>query len=88
MSNLPWGRRAPTAGATADLRNLHAALGALCRRRLPGWGLALLVADRAMARQVSPALASELSMEVGGVRTWLMTRKAGDAPARRLGGQK
>lgn len=77
VSNLPWGlRSAAAAGAATDLRNIYSSLGRVCRTRLPGWGLALLVADRALARQVSPALRSELSLEVGGVRAWLMTRAA------------
>ena len=83
VSNLPWGLRSAAAGgargaggASADLRNLYSSLGRACRTRLPGWGLALLVADRALARQVSPALRSELSLEVGGLRAWLMTRAA------------
>ena len=58
------------------LRAGKRSLGRACRTRLPGWGLALLVADRALARQVSPALRSELSLEVGGLRAWLMTRAA------------
>ena len=73
VSNLPWGIRSWSKG---DLRNLHAALGNVCRRRLPGWGLAVLVADQAMARQVVPGrgMASSLSLEVSGVRAWLMTQ--------------
>ena len=72
VSNMPWGIRSWSKG---DLRNLHAALGNVCRRRLPGWGLAVLVADQAMARQVVPGrgMVSSLSLEVGGVRAWLMT---------------
>ena len=73
VSNLPWGIRSWSKG---DLRNLHAALGNVCRRRLPGWGLAVLVADQAMARQVVPGrgMVSALSLEVSGVRAWLMTQ--------------
>ena len=73
VSNLPWGIRSWSKG---DLRNLHAALGNTARRRLPGWGLALLVADQAMARQVVPGrgMTSSLSLEVSGVRAWLMTQ--------------
>lgn len=83
VSNLPWGLRSAAAGgASTDLRNLYASLGRACRAKLPGWGLALLVADRAMARHVSPALRSELSLEVGGVRAWLMTRASWRANTR------
>ena len=73
VSNLPWGIRSWSKG---DLRNLHAALGNVCRRRLPGWGLAVLVADQAMARQLVPGrgMVSSLSLEVSGVRAWLMTQ--------------
>ena len=73
VSNLPWGIRSRSKG---DLRNLHAALGNVCRRRLPGWGLAVLVADQAMARQLVPGqgMVSSLSLEVSGVRAWLMTQ--------------
>ena len=74
VSNLPWGLRSRSSG---DLRNLYAALGNVCRSRLPGWGLAVLVADMAMARQIRPRMASSLSLEVSGVRAWLMTTTKG-----------
>jgi len=72
-TNLPWGLRSAEGAGRADLRNLYSAVGNVARRSLPRWGVAVLVANRALARNVAPKMKSALSMEVSGVKSWLMT---------------
>lgn len=61
-TNPPWGRRV----GDGDLRNLYATLGRVGGQRCAGWGIGVLVADRALARQVRPGLTERLRLEVGG----------------------
>lgn len=61
-TNPPWGRRV----GDGDLRNLYATLGRVAAERCAGWGIGVLVADRALARQVRPGLTERLHLEVGG----------------------
>ncbi len=73
-TNPPWGGRLSAGG---DLRNLYATLGRVAGLQLPGWSIGLLVADRALARQVRPGLSETLSLELGGRRAWLLTGRLG-----------
>ncbi len=70
-TNPPWGGRV----GGGDLRNLYATLGRVAAERCPGWGIGVLVADRALARQVRPGLGERLHLELGGRSAhWLVGR--------------
>lgn len=57
VTNPPWGGRVSGGG---DLRDLYARLGQVIRAELPGWGVALLVADVRLAR--ATGLAGEVRL--------------------------
>ena len=84
VANPPWGGRTATRSGT-DLRNLYAALGNVVRDRLPGWDVALLVADPRLARATGLPLVHRWSTLTGGTRVHLLaTAEAGydgDDPA-------
>ena len=48
--------------------------------RCPGWGVACLVADHSLARQLSPAakMEPELKLSIAGKRVWLLASAGGD----------
>jgi putative N6-adenine-specific DNA methylase len=75
VTNPPWGRRT-AAGSGADLRDLYAALGHVVRDRLPGWGVALLVADVHLARLTGLPLEHRWSTLSGGTRVHLLATAA------------
>jgi len=75
VANPPWGvRTAP--GSNADLRDLYATLGEVVRHRLPGWGVALLVADPRLARVTGLPLVHRWSTLAGGTRVHLLATAA------------
>ena len=74
LTNPPWGGRLSAAG---DLRNLYATLGRVARERFDGWRIGVLVAERALARQIRPGLSEALRLEPGGRRAWLLTGPLG-----------
>ena len=74
LTNPPWGGRLSTGG---DLRNLYATLGRVARERFTGWRIGVLVAERALARQIRPGLSEALRLEPGGRRAWLLTGPLG-----------
>lgn len=69
LTNPPWGARV---SGGADLRNLHAQLGNVARRTLPGWHVALLVADRTLAAQAGLAWQERFGTTSGGIRVTLV----------------
>ncbi|MDQ6840203.1 MAG: hypothetical protein M3137_18190, partial [Actinomycetota bacterium] len=72
VTNPPWGDRTDP-GSGADLRDLYAALGRVVRRRFPGWGVALLVADPRLAQATGLRLERRWSTLAGGTRVHLLT---------------
>jgi putative N6-adenine-specific DNA methylase len=64
VTNPPYGVRV---GESADLRDLYAALGALARRELAGWTLAMLSADRRLEGQVGVRWTEALRTRNGGI---------------------
>jgi putative N6-adenine-specific DNA methylase len=64
VTNPPYGVRV---GDSASLRNLYAQLGMMLRERAPGWTLVMLIADRALERQVSVAFSDVLRTTNGGI---------------------
>jgi len=74
LPNPPWGGRLSPGG---DLRNLYATLGRVARERFTGWRIGVLVAERALARQIRPGLSEALRLEPGGRRAWLLTGPLG-----------
>src|SRR5690606_20835248 len=64
ITNPPYGARV---GDPRALRDLYAALGNLARRRLPGWTLALLSADRQLEARIGIPLRDELRTRNGGI---------------------
>jgi putative N6-adenine-specific DNA methylase len=70
VSNPPYGVRL---GETKDLRDLFARLGAVARRRCPGWNLALLSADEALERQLGIPLTAGWRSSNGGIPVRLVT---------------
>ena len=69
VTNPPWGDRVR---GGRDLRDLYAALGAVVREQLPGWGLAVLTADPALARHTGHELTPRLTTTSGGRRVHLL----------------
>lgn len=69
VTNPPYGVRV---GSGPALRDLYAALGNLARRRLPGWRLALLCADRRLCEQLRLPLQAVLATRNGGIPVELM----------------
>ncbi len=72
-TNPPWGGRL----GGGDLRNLYATLGRVAAEQCPGWGIGVLVADRALARQVRPGLTEQLHLELGGRPAHWLTGRLG-----------
>jgi putative N6-adenine-specific DNA methylase len=64
VTNPPYGRRI---GERDPLRDLYARLGQVARARFPGWTLAVLTADPALARQVAPSGETALVTRTGSV---------------------
>lgn len=77
LANPPWGARVSD---STDLRNLHAQLGNVARRVLPGWRVALLVADRALAAQAGLAWQEAFATTSGGIRVALVMAGVPVAP--------
>jgi putative N6-adenine-specific DNA methylase len=69
VTNPPYGQRV---GEQTPLRDLYAALGNLARRRLAGWTLALLSADRRLDAQLGVRLDEVLRTSNGGIPVRLM----------------
>jgi len=72
-TNPPWGGRM----GGGDLRNLYATIGRVAAEQCPGWGIGVLVADRALARQVRPGLTEQLHLELGGRPAHWLTGRLG-----------
>ncbi len=69
VTNPPYGVRV---GDTGALRDLYAALGNLARRRLPGWQVAVLCADRRLCAQMRLRLQPAFATRNGGLAVELM----------------
>ncbi len=69
VSNPPYGVRV---GDAAALRDLYAGLGNLARRRLGGWQVALLCADRRLCAQTRLPLQRAFATSNGGLAVELM----------------
>jgi len=81
VTNPPWGGRT---GASTDLAELYAELGQVVGERLPGWGVALLVADPRLAQATGLPLRHSWSTLAGGTRAHLFatpTPEEGDGDA-------
>jgi putative N6-adenine-specific DNA methylase len=65
ICNLPWGKRI---GDPKKIRNLYSTFGAALRERLPGWRLAVLCPDRALAGRLVPRMEERLRFENGGLK--------------------
>jgi putative N6-adenine-specific DNA methylase len=63
-------------GESDRLRNLYAQLGKVLRARRPGWGLALLSADRNLERQLEIDLSERLATRNGGIPVRLVLGEA------------
>jgi putative N6-adenine-specific DNA methylase len=74
VSNPPHGHRIK-GGADSDLRDLYARLGDVARKRLPGWGVALLVADRRVANHTGLALSEPFRTSNGGIPVQLVVHR-------------
>ncbi len=72
-TNPPWGGRL----GGGDLRNLYATLGRVAAEQCSGWGIGVLVAERALARQVRPGLTEQLHLELGGRPAHWLTGRLG-----------
>ncbi len=70
VANPPWGART---GAGTDLPELYADLGSIARERLPGWGVALLVARPRLAQATDLGLQHRWSTLSGGTRVHLLS---------------
>jgi putative N6-adenine-specific DNA methylase len=64
ITNPPYGIRT---GERDRLRNLYAQLGNVARARCPGWSVALLAADRALAGHTGLALSTRVRTTNGGI---------------------
>lgn len=69
ITNPPYGARL---GDRRALRDLYARLGQVLRDRFPGWQVALLSADRALAQQVGLDWVERLETLNGGIRVRLL----------------
>ncbi len=69
VTNPPYGVRV---GSHAALRDLYAALGHLAHRRLPGWRVALLCADRRLCAHLRLPLQPAFATRNGGIAVELM----------------
>ena len=73
VTNPPYGLRV---GENDRLRDLYAALGRMARDRLPGWGIALLSADRRLEGQVGVRFGERLATRNGGVPVRVVVGRA------------
>ncbi len=64
ICNLPWGKRI---GDPKKIRSLYSTFGAALRERLPGWRLAVLCPDRALAGRLVPRMDERFRFEIGGL---------------------
>ncbi len=69
VTNPPYGARV---GETRALRDLYAGLGNVARRRLPGWTLAMLSADRGLEAQARIPFQEALRTRNGGIPVHLV----------------
>jgi putative N6-adenine-specific DNA methylase len=72
VTNPPYGLRV---GERERLRDLYARLGATARKRLPGWTVVLLSADRRLEAQVGIELRETLRTTNGGIGVRVMVGK-------------
>jgi putative N6-adenine-specific DNA methylase len=77
LCNPPYGLRV---GERAPLRDLYAALGHLARERLPGWTVAILAADAALAGQLRLPLEEALRTSNGGIPVKLLVARGTESP--------
>jgi len=74
ITNPPYGVRLDE---NADLRNLYAAIGSALSRK-PGWRIAVLTPDAALARQMRVQLRSRFATQNGGIPVnFLVSEKTG-----------
>jgi len=64
ICNLPWGKRI---GDPKKIRGLYSTFGAALREHLPGWRLAVLCPDRALAGRLVPRMEERLRLAIGGL---------------------
>ena len=69
VTNPPYGVRV---GERDKLRSLYAQLGHVARRVFPGWTIALLAADRALASQLQLSLEPKMATSNGGIPVELL----------------
>lgn len=69
ITNPPYGTRIEHGG---DLRNLYARFGSVTRDRLPGWSVAMLVADRRLAAHSGLSLHEVVKFSNGGIDVELL----------------
>jgi putative N6-adenine-specific DNA methylase len=74
VTNPPYGRRL---GERDRLRDLYARLGQVARARFPGWTLAVLTSDPALAGQVAPAADVTLVTRSGSIPVRLHVWRGG-----------
>ncbi len=72
VTNPPYGNRIDHGG---DLRNLYARFGEVVTRSLPGWSVAMLVADRRLAAHSGLSLHESLRFANGGIDVGLLVGK-------------
>ncbi len=70
VTNPPYGRRV----GDGDVRPLYRRFGAVVRDRLPGWGLAMIAADRKLAAVADRRLAPVARFRHGGIPVQVVTR--------------
>ena len=70
VTNPPYGERV---GSGADLRGLYARLGQVAKTSFPGWGVALLVHDPALAGHTGLPLTELLRTSNGGIPVHLLS---------------
>lgn len=80
LTNPPYGTRIDHGG---DLRNLYARFGEVVQRCLPGWSVAMLVADRRLAAHSGLSLHEALRFANGGIDVELLVGQGRPRPARR-----
>ncbi len=74
VTNPPYGARIDHGG---DLRNLYARFGTTVREQLPGWSVAMLVADRRLAAHSGLSLHEALRFANGGIDVELLVATSG-----------
>jgi putative N6-adenine-specific DNA methylase len=73
VTNPPYGARIDHGG---DLRNLYARFGAIVRQRLPGWSVAMLVADHRLAAHSGLSLREAIRLANGGINVEVVIAEA------------